>query len=86
MAGSVHLFKMHGKLIKENLTLQKNWTWDVLEIDSTNVYVLQGNKEINIPVTVVIPIYYKLKLRQLLRSSRRDSSPIHYVKTEKVLV
>ena len=73
MAGSVHLFKLHGILIKEKLTLKKNWIWDVLEIDWTDMYVLQDNKEINLPVTVVVPIYYKLKLRQCLRSSRRDS-------------
>ena len=73
VAGNVHLFKLHGVLIKENLTLKKNWIWDVLEIDWTDVYVLQNDKEINLPVTVVVPIYYKLKMRQLLRSSRRDS-------------
>ena len=73
VAGNLHLFKLHGMLIKENLTLKKNWIWDVLEIDWTDVYVLQNNKEINLPATVVVPIYYKLKMRQLLRSSRRDS-------------
>ena len=54
-------------LTKENLTLKKNWIWDVLEIDWTYVYVLQDHKEINLPVTVVVPTYYKLKCRQLLR-------------------
>ena len=73
VADNVHLFKLHGMLIKENLTLKKNWIWDVLEIDWTDMYVLQNDKEINLPVTVVVPIYYKLKMRQLLRSSRRDS-------------
>ena len=72
MTGSVHLFKLHGMLIKENLTL-KNWIWDVLEIDWTDVYVIQNDKEINLPVTLVVPMYYKFKLRQLLRNSRRDS-------------
>ena len=72
MTGSVHLFKLHGMLIKENLTL-KNWIWDVLEIDWTDVYVIQNDKEINLPVTVVVPMYYKFKLRRLLRNSRRDS-------------
>ena len=73
MAGSVHLFKMHDMFIKENLTLKKNWIWDVLEIDWTDMYVLHNDKEINLPVTVVVSIYYKFKLRQLLRNSRRDS-------------
>ena len=73
LAGSVHLLKLHGILTKENLVLKKNWIWDVLEIDWTGMYVLQDHKEINLPVRVVIPIYYKFKLRQLLRNSQRDS-------------
>ena len=68
MAGSVHLFKLHCILIKENLTLKKNWIWNVLQIDWSDVYVLQNNKEINLPVSLVVPMYYKFKLRQLLRN------------------
>ena len=75
MTGSVHLFKLQGVVIKENLTLKKNWIWDVLEIDWTDVYILHNDKEINLPVTVVVPINYKFKLRQLLRNLRRD--PLH---------
>ena len=75
LADSVHLFKLHGILTKENLVLKKNWIWDVSEKDWTDVYLLQDHKKINWPVTVVIPIYYKFKLRQLLRNSRKD--PLH---------
>ena len=71
-AGSVHLLKLHGILTKENLILRKNWIWDVLEIDWTDMYLLQDHKEINLPVTVAIPLYYKYKLRQLLKHSRKD--------------
>ena len=63
LAGSVHLFKLHSKLTKENLVLKKNLIWDDFEIDWTDVYLLWGHKEINLLVTVVIPIYYKYKLR-----------------------
>ena len=73
MAGNVHLLKLHGMHIKKNLTLKKNWIWDVLEIDWTDMYVLQNDKEINLPLTVVVPLYYKFKLRQLFRNSKRDS-------------
>ena len=31
LAGSVHLFKLHSILTKENLVLKKNWIWDILE-------------------------------------------------------
>ena len=75
LAGSVHLFKLHSILTKENVVLKKKWIWDILEIDWTVVHVLQDHKEINLPVTVVIPVYYKFKLRQLLRNSRKD--PLH---------
>ena len=75
LAGSVHLLKLHGILTKESLILKKNWIWDVLEIHWTDVNLLQDHKEINLPVTVAIPLYYKYKLIQLLRSSRKD--PLH---------
>ena len=77
LAGSVHLFKLHSILTKVHLVLKKNWIWDVLEIDWTDVYLLQDHKKINLPVTVVIPIYYKFKLRQLLRNSRKDPLPLY---------
>ena len=67
LAGNVHFFKLHGILTKENLILKKNWIWDVLEIDWAEVYLLQDHKE--------IPTYYKYKLRQLLRNSRKE--PLH---------
>ena len=75
LAGSVHLLKLHGILLKENLILRKKWIWDVLEIDWTDMYLLQDHKEINLPVTVAIPEYYKYKLRQLLKHSRKN--PLH---------
>ena len=60
LAGSVHLFKLHGMLTKDNLVLRKNWIWDVLEIDWTDVCLLQDHKEINLPVTVSIPILLQI--------------------------
>ena len=75
LAGSVYLLKLHGVLMKENLTLTKNWIWDILEIDWTDMYLLQDHKEINLPVTVAIPLYYKYKLRHLLKHSMKD--PLH---------
>ena len=48
LPGSMHLFKLHGILIKENLVQKKNWIWDVLEIDWTDVYLLWDHKEIKL--------------------------------------
>ena len=33
LAGNVHLFKMTGTLLLNNVTLKKNWIWDVLEVN-----------------------------------------------------
>ena len=31
-AGSIHLFRIKGRLNPENVKLKKNWIWDVLEM------------------------------------------------------
>ena len=54
IAGNVHLFKLAGILTIENVTLKKNWIGDVLEVDWTDVHVLLNDKEINLPITIVI--------------------------------
>ena len=33
MAGSIHLFKITGTLKAENIKLNKNYIWDMLEMD-----------------------------------------------------
>ena len=69
LAGSVNLFKHKWYTHKRKSSLKEKWVWDILEIDWTDVYLLQDHKEIKLPVTVVISIYYKYKVRQLLRNS-----------------
>ena len=32
VAGSIHLFKLVGKLMLECVTLKRNWIWDILEL------------------------------------------------------
>ena len=39
IAGNVHLFKLTGTLLLENINLRKNWNWDVLEVDWHDVHV-----------------------------------------------
>ena len=62
IGGNVHLFKMTGALLLENVTLRKNWIWDVLEIFWSDVHVTLNEKEINLPISLVIPLVYKLWL------------------------
>ena len=56
IAGNVHLFKLTGALLLENVTLRKNWIWDVLEIDWSDVCVTLNEKEISLPISLVAPL------------------------------
>ena len=71
LAGIVHLFKLTGTLLLENVTLKKNWIWDVLEVNWNDVCLTLNEREINLPMSLVIPIEYKLKVRKHFR--KRDS-------------
>ena len=56
VAGSIHLFRIRGRLNPENVKLKKNWIWDVLEIDWSNVSITLNDNEIDLPSSVIIPL------------------------------
>ena len=80
-AGNVHLFKLSGALAVENFTLQKNWIWDVLEINWDSTHVTLNDREINLPVTLTIPFVYKLKVRKLFMERKSM-----HVEAQKIMV
>ena len=63
IAGHVHLFKLTGELALDMVNLRENWIWDVLEIDWSDVHMSLNEKEINLPISIVILLMYKLKIR-----------------------
>ena len=65
--GSIHLFRIKGRLNLENLKLKKNWIWDVLEIDWSNVSITLSNNEIDLPSSVIIPFKERHRAGRLLR-------------------
>ena len=64
---SIHLFRIRGRLNPENVKLKKNWTWDVLEIDWSDVSVTLNDNEIDLPSSVIIPFKERYRARRLLR-------------------
>ena len=54
----------------ENITLKKNWIWDVLEIKWENICIVLNDKELHLPTTLIIPFINKLKVRKLF--DKRD--------------
>ena len=67
VAGSIHLFKIKGRLNLENVKLKKNWIWDVLGIDWSNVSITLNNNEIDLPSSVIISFKERYRARRLLR-------------------
>ena len=69
-AGNMHLFKLIGELSPDNVTLKKNWIWDVLEIQWVNTCIMLNSKEIHLPTTLLVLLVHKLKIRKLF--GKRD--------------
>ena len=67
IAGSIHLFRIRGRLTIENVRFKRNWILDVLEIDWRNVGMTLNGNDINLSRTVIIPLRDKFRARKLLR-------------------
>ena len=52
VARCIHLFRIRGRLNPGNVKLKKNWIWDVLEIDWSNVSITLNDNEIDLPSSV----------------------------------
>ena len=67
VARSIHLFKIRGRLNPEHVRLKKNWIWDVLEIDWSDISITLNDNEIVLPSLVIIPFTERYRGRKLLR-------------------
>ena len=55
VTGSIHLFKIMGRLQKENIMLHRNTVWDTLEIDWKDVTFMVHGNVVNLHVLVIVP-------------------------------
>ena len=55
-AGSIHLFKITGRLTIDKVRLDKHYVWDVLEIDWSNIKVTFNGKVINLPKSITVKL------------------------------
>ena len=67
-AGSIHLFKITGKLMPDKVKLYKHYIWDILEVDWSEIRVTFNGKVINLPKSVTVKLWDKLKVRHMMRS------------------
>ena len=57
-----------GSLQNEDIMLHRNKVWDMLEIDWKNVTLMVNGNVINLPGSVIVPFWDKVKNRQMIRS------------------
>ena len=67
IAGSIHLFKIRGRVTPENIKFKKNWIWDVLEIDWKEISMTLNGNEIDLPSSVIVPFRDNFRVRKLIR-------------------
>ena len=73
IAGSIHLFRISGRLTREDVKFKRNWIWDIIEIDWTNVNMTLNGNSINLPRSVVTPLREKSECEKSLGDSRDTS-------------
>ena len=75
--------QMTGELSLDNVTLRKNWIWDVIEIRWDDIHIILN--DIHLPTMLVIPLIHKLKVRKLF--AKRDLLHMYIMlKQKKILV
>ena len=53
-SGSPHLFKIKGTLKSEDIKLNKNYLWDILEINWNKIKLLLNGNEIDLPKIITV--------------------------------
>ena len=69
-AGSIHLFKITGKLMPNKVKLNKHYIWDILEVDWKKVKVTFNEKVINLPKPITIKLQDKSKVIHMMESQQ----------------
>ena len=65
-SGSLHLFKIIGTLISEDVRLNKNYLWDTLEIKWDKIKLSFNSNEIELLKLVTIKIQDKIRVRRMM--------------------
>ena len=68
VAGSIHLFKISGKLMIDKVKLNKHYIRHIVEIDWNKVKVTFNGRVISLPKLVTIKLWDKFKIRHIMGS------------------
>ena len=63
-SGSPHLFKIKGTLKSEDIRLNKNYLWDMLEVNWNKIKLLLNSNETELPQIITIKMHDKTRVRE----------------------
>ena len=66
ISGSPHLFKIKGTLKSEDIRLNKNYLWDMIEINWDKIKLLDNSNEIQLPQILTIKMQDKIRVRRMI--------------------
>ena len=66
ISGSIHLFKIKGTLKPGDIKLNRNYLWDMLEINWNKIMLTFNNNKIGLPQIVTIKMQDKIRVRRML--------------------
>ena len=65
-AGSIHLFQIYRQLTANQITLERNFLWDVIKIEWEEVFLTLNGAIVQLPISVKIPLRDKYRLRHMM--------------------
>ena len=69
---SPHLFKIKGTLKTEDIRLNKNCLWDMLEINWYKIKLLHNSNEIELPQIIIIKMQDKIRVRRMINRETQN--------------
>ena len=66
VAGSIHLFQIYGQLTSNQITLERNFLWDIIKIEWEEVFLTLNGAIVQLPISVKIPLRDKYRLRHMM--------------------
>ena len=71
-SGSPHLFKIKGTLKPEDIKLNKNYLWDMLEINWNGIKLSFNSNEIDLPKIIMIKVRDKIRVRRMINKETQN--------------
>ena len=62
-AGSIHLFQIYGQLTSNQITLERNYLWDVIKIECREVFLALNGGIVQLPTSVKVPLRDKYRFK-----------------------